>query len=68
VLAVVFFHDALVAEAQVHFGSVRSTYRVVIVRALGLTFTGWRNRRRRAGGLQLVAGAYFLVTGRTSIY
>jgi len=66
-LAVVFLHDALVAEAQVHFGPVRSANRIVIVRALGLAFTGWRQRGRRASCLQLVTGAYLLVTGWTAI-
>lgn len=51
VLAVIFLHDALVAEAQVHFGSVRSTNRVVIIRALGFAFASWRNRCRCAGRL-----------------
>jgi len=67
VLAVVLLHDALVAEAQVHFEPVGSANRVVIVRALGLAFAGGRNRGRRAGRLQLVAGANLLVAGRTAV-
>jgi len=67
VLAVVFLHDALVAEAQVHFGPVGSANRVVIVRALGLAFTGWRQSGRRAGRLHLVTSAYLLVAGWTAI-
>lgn len=65
--AVVLFHDAFVAEAQVHFGSVGSANGIVIGRARGIAFTSRRHCRRRAGGLQLVAGADFLVAGRSSV-
>lgn len=65
--AVVFFHHALVAEAQVHFGAVRPADRVVVVRAVGLALPGRRNRRR-AGRLRLVIGADLLVAGRRSVH
>jgi len=67
-LAVVLLHDALIAEAQVHFGSVGSANRIVIIRAFGLALAGCRSHGRRAGRLQLVAGADFLVAGRSAIY
>lgn len=65
--AVVFFHDALVAEAQVHLGPVGTANRIVIVRAFGLALATRRRRRRRAGRLQLVAGADLLVAGRSPV-
>lgn len=68
VLAVVLFHDAFAAEAQVHFASVGSAHRFVIVRALGLAFAGRRNRCRRAGRLHLVVGAHLLVVGRSAVH
>lgn len=67
VLAVVLLHDALVAEAQVHLGAVRAADRAVVVRAHGLALARRRDRGRRAGRLQLVTGADFLVAGRRSI-
>lgn len=66
VLAVVLLHHALVTEAQVHLGTIRAANRIVIVRALGLTFARRRDRGRRAGRLQLVTGADLLVAGRRS--
>jgi len=49
VFAVVFFHHALVAEAQVHFATVRAADRVIIVRAFPRAFVGGRSRGRLAG-------------------
>lgn len=51
VFAVVFFHDAFAAEAQVHLGPVGTANRIVIVPALELALASRRYRRRRAGRL-----------------
>lgn len=67
VFAIVFFHHALVAKAQVHFGSVGSANRVVIVRTFGLASAGRRHRCRRAGRLQFVTGADLLVISRSTV-
>lgn len=67
VFTVVLFHDALVAEAQVHFGSVSPANRIVIIRALGLAFPGRRDCCCRAGWLNFVAGADLFVVGRSTV-
>lgn len=65
--AVVLFHDALVAEAQVHFVAVGTANRRVLVRAIGLTFPGRQRCCRRAGRLHFVAGVNLFVAGRSTV-